>query len=270
MSFDTRERSADDGRPVELFTFARDYQTWRYTSADRDVTADSQIFLARAITRSEIEASGENARNSISITAPRDLEVAELYRVASPTLAVTCVVQQYHEGDGQIFTLWTGRILSVNFEGLTARISLEPALTSIRRVGLRRLYQRQCPHVLYSEACGANREAFRVDGSVDAVAGLVVSVPEADAQPDGAFAGGYIEWEIALGIAERRFITDHTGAALTLTAPPQGLAVGAAVKLYPGCDHTIATCAAKFSNTLNYGGFPYMPTKNPFGGDPIY
>jgi hypothetical protein len=55
-----------------------------------------------------------------------------------------------------------------------------------------------------------------------------------------------------------------------VAALPQGLAAGTTVTLFPGCDHTLATCSGKFSNTANYGGFPFMPTKNPFGGDPIY
>ncbi|MBK7804300.1 MAG: phage BR0599 family protein [Chloracidobacterium sp.] len=37
-----------------------------------------------------------------------------------------------------------------------------------------------------------------------------------------------------------------------------------------GCDHTLATCIAKFANGLNYGGMPYWPTKNPFDGTIIY
>jgi len=31
-----------------------------------------------------------------------------------------------------------------------------------------------------------------------------------------------------------------------------------------GCDHSVSTCAARFDNLANYGGFPFIPTKNPF------
>lgn len=270
MTFDARETSADAGRPVELYTFGRDYQRWRYTSADRTVVADSQTFTARTITRSAIDVSAEKARSGIKITGPRDLEVAELFRVSPPTLAITCIVQQYHDGDGALATIWTGRIAGVEFAGPAALITCEPTFTALRRIGLRRLYQRQCPHVLYGQACRVNREAFRTDGLVESVAGLVVNVAAADGQPDGTFAGGYLEWDVALGIPERRFILDHTGAGLTVSSLPYGLVGGTAVRLYPGCDHTLDTCTDKFSNTPNYGGFPYFPTKNPFGGDPIF
>lgn len=270
MAFDTVERSTDQARPVEIFTFARDFQRWRYTSADRDVISGGQTFLARSITRSDIESSAEKARAGLRLSVPRDLEVADLYRISPPTMAVTCLVQQYHQGDGEVATIWSGRILAVQFAGIAAEITLEPFYTSIRRVGLRRTYQRQCQHVLYGTACQVNREAVRTDGVVDSIAGAVVNVPAASSLAAGWFAGGYIEYLVAGGVPERRFITDHTGAALTCSVSPAGLVGGASVKIYPGCDHTIATCNSKFSNAVNYGGQPYFTKKNPFGGDPIY
>src|SRR3546814_2715916 len=42
---------------------------------------------------------------------------------------------------------------------------------------------------------------------------------------------------------------------------------GTAISLYPGCDHRRMTCKDKFNNILNYGGFDWIPTKNPMGGD---
>lgn len=270
MTFDARENSADQGRPVEIYTFARDYQQWRYTSADRDVVVDSAVYVAKAISRGEIEATSEMARSGVTLTVPRDLEVADLYRVAPPTLGITLTIRQYHEGDGEVAVIWAGRILSVEWSGLTAAIQCEPVATSLRRVGLRRPFQRQCPHVLYGAACGVNRSAHRVDGAIESVTATTVSVPDALTSPAGHFAGGYLEWDVALGIPERRFILGHTGATLELNGSTYGLQGGQAVRLFPGCDHTMATCAGKFSNSANYGGFPHIPTKNPFGGDPVY
>jgi uncharacterized phage protein (TIGR02218 family) len=270
MTFDAVEKSVQGGRPVEIYTFARDFQRWRYTSADRTVTVSGQPYLPRAIARSDIEANAEKARSALRVTVPRDLEVADLYRVTPPTLPVTLVIQKYHFGDGELASIWAGRILGVKFSGIAAEITLEPTFTSIRRTGLRRIYQRQCPHVLYGNECGVNREAYRTDGTVDSIAGLVLTIPAASALATGWFAGGYVEFLVDGGIAERSFITDHSGAAVTLSSTPYGLTSGATVKLYPGCNHTIATCNSKFNNALNYGGMPYFTQKNPFGGDPVY
>lgn len=270
MTYDTVERSVQGGRPVELYTFARDTATWRYTSADRDVTVSSQTYLSRPISRSDIESTSEKARLGIRVRAPRTLEVADLYRVSPPTQAVTLVLQQYHEGDGQVATIWTGRILAVDFSGPAAEISLEPVYTSIRRIGLRRLYQRQCPHVLYGSSCKVARESFRSDGTVTAISGTSITVPAVSALAAGWFAGGYVEFIAEGGVAERRFILDSSGATIALASSAYGLSVGAEVKLYPGCDHSIATCASKFSNAANFGGFPFFPQKNPFNGQPVF
>ena len=57
---------------------------------------------------------------------------------------------------------------------------------------------------------------------------------------------------------------------LTLSRAVPGLLTGAAITLYPGCDHTRATCAAKFANLDNFGGFPWIPTRNPFDGGSLF
>ena len=54
-----------------------------------------------------------------------------------------------------------------------------------------------------------------------------------------------------------------------LLAVLPGLAVGVAFEAFAGCDRTFATCQSKFGNSLNFGGFPWIPAKNPFAGDSI-
>jgi uncharacterized phage protein (TIGR02218 family) len=272
MTFEFFERSADKGRPVELYTFTRDYQVWRFTSADRDIILSGATFKSTAIQRSAIESSAEMARNNLTVTVPRDNPVADLYRIFSPTLTLNLVLEQYHHNDpdGEVNVIWSGRITTVDFLGIEASITCEPIVTSVKRVGLRRAFLRQCPHVLYDNGCKVNRETHRVDGSANSITGLVVQVSEASGFDDGHFAGGYIEYEVALGIPERRWITDHTGDQLTLSVRPNGMVVNQSVKLYPGCIHTPEVCSEKFDNILNYGGFPYFALKNPMGGDPIF
>jgi uncharacterized phage protein (TIGR02218 family) len=50
------------------------------------------------------------------------------------------------------------------------------------------------------------------------------------------------------------------GASLALMYPlPAAPAAGDAFTVYSGCDHTPATCAAKFGNLARLRGFPYVP-----------
>jgi len=38
---------------------------------------------------------------------------------------------------------------------------------------------------------------------------------------------------------------------------------------YAGCSHAVGMCLNKFNNIINFGGQRYLPTKNPYTGDPI-
>lgn len=55
-------------------------------------------------------------------------------------------------------------------------------------------------------------------------------------------------------------VLDADGAWLTLDRPlAAGTAPGVALELRQGCDHTLATCSARFDNAPNFRGEPYLP-----------
>ena len=56
---------------------------------------------------------------------------------------------------------------------------------------------------------------------------------------------------------------EQYGSGLTLIYPAP-LTPGETVSLYPGCDHTLQTCHGRFNNAENFGGFPWIPRRNPF------
>lgn len=271
MTYDARERSRIDGRPVELYTYARGTSLQRFTSADRDQVVGGDTYAAHVIRRNNIEQGSEMNRSALKLTVPRDFPIAELYRVAPPTDVVAVTLRRFHAGDGELATLWTGRVVNVAWsdDGAQATITHEPIYTSLRRTGLRRVYGRFCPHVLYGPACRVNPAAFVVPGTVTEVGPATVKAAAWAAYPAGHFDGGFIEWAQAGGI-ERRFIVAHNGDTLTLDRRALGLEVGAVAPAYPGCEHTLAVCRDKFDNVPNYGGQPFIPQKNPFSGDPVY
>jgi uncharacterized phage protein (TIGR02218 family) len=271
MTYDATEISASLGRPVDIFTFARGPQEWRYTSADRDVTVSAQVYTAVPIIRPSISQGGELNRSGLKLTVARDFPIAVLFRAGIPSETITLRIRQYHDGDGSVVVVWSGRVVNVSRVGELAEITCEPIYTSVRSTGLRRRYQKGCPHVLYGPACKVVAASFDLAGTVSAVSGLTVTATAFGTQPDGYWEGGYIEWSPSAGIFERRFIDGHTGTSVTLMTQPLGLAVSTAITIYPGCDHTLgAGGCTKFSNTLNYGGTPDIPEKNPYGSDPIY
>lgn len=264
MTYDAREKSMQSGEPIEMYHFANNMNTWRYTSAASAITYGGNTYAPALIKRGAIDFTTEKGRNNLKLTTARDFAIADLFRIMPPTDVVTINVYRAHAGETTGAVIWSGRVLNCEWSDSTASLVCEPVSSSLQRVGLRRMYQRQCPHVLYGTACGVNKASFDLSALLTYVNGLTLSSPQFTSAPSGYFAGGYLEFG-----SEKRFITSHTGADITLNIPLYGLQAGDTVTVYAGCDHSLATCASKFSNTANYGGFPYIPRKNPFGSSII-
>lgn len=283
MTYAAHETSEQSGAPVELYLFTRNAVDGsdpcspvssstvlvRSTSAEVDIEHDSETWVSDVLSRSDLEESPELARVPISITTRRNNPVADLFRVSPPTDVIALTIFRLHRDDSpaEAVVLWMGRVLNCEWTGAQARLNCEPVSTSVRRTGLRRLYQKGCPHVLYGAGCKVDRTAHDIATTVTAIDGKVLSVA---ALLDRPYAGGYVQRETSSGVFEKRFIQAQDGLDLTLSLPFSGLDVSDAVTVFPGCDHTTATCNDVYSNLPNYGGMPFIPSKNPFGGDPVY
>lgn len=271
MTFETVEKTLQLGAPIELYRFSRGNVRWHYTSADTDQVYDGSTWTAIAMARTAMEANAGEMRSALKITLPRDNPVVDMYRVSPPSDVISIVVLRFHLGDNDPRTVWSGRVLNVEWRGVTASMSCEPASVSMNRNGLRRLYSRQCPHRLYGPACSVTRASYDVPAVVDAVSGATITCSEFAALPTGYLSGGIFEWENGLHTERRAILSHAAGGQITITHIISGIPVGANVIAAPGCDHTTgANGCGRFNNLVNFGGFPYIPTKNPHGGSPIY
>lgn len=106
-----------------------------------------------------------------------------------------------------------------------------------------------------------------IAGTIDELDGLQVTIPELAGIP--GMVGGFITWGAPGGITERRTIRSRTMNTLTLDYGATSLAEGLAVQVYDGCAHDWSACEDK-ENTVNYGGVPYKPVKNPMSGNPVW
>lgn len=267
MTFESRELSDELGAPIELFEFRYGPERLYYTSAERPVTLLSRVWTPVPVGRTEIEETSEMSRQAVTLTLPAQSDIANLFRVAPPSEVVEVLIRGVHltdESEG-IASVWVGRVLNCKYDGARAELSCESIRTSIRRQGLRRPYQRSCPHVLYGLRCAVPRATHRLEDQVTFVSGATLIVPDVALQPDGYYAGGEVEWERGAGRYERRMIRIHISDTLVLTHPIQGLTGATTIAILPGCAHEPGDCANKFGNLPNYGGWP-IPQRNPFGG----
>lgn len=264
MTYIAKESSIAGAAPVELYRFALGGAVWTVTSAGFAVVYQSEAYQPAVLRRSAVEQSPEFARNGIDLDCARDFAVAQLFAAARPNGVVSLTVFRNHLDDAEYITWWKGRVASVMFAGSSAKIRCESIFTALKRPGLRAHYQTGCRHALFDAGCALNNEAFKVAGTVGSVSDLSVTSAAFLSQASGWLAGGYLR---VAGVP--RMIRSHAGDTVVLSAPLPGLAPGVAFEAYAGCDRTLATCNVKFGNAVNYGGFPWIPVKNPFAGDAI-
>lgn len=269
MSFDAIERSLSDGAPLRLYRFQRGVQTWCYSSGEQPVAhlGRAYVALAGGIADDGIRQTGQGSADVLQITAPADLEVAQLYRGLPPSADVSVTVFGLHVGVADYVVLWSGSVRSVKWPSVDrCRISCGTLAASLESTGLRLSWERGCPHALYTPACGVNAAAWRVASSVQSMNGAQIANGALAAYPDGYFTGGYVEWDLPGGERDQRGVERHSSSSLWLLGGTAGLVLGTALRIYPGCAQTTTSCKA-FDNLANYGGIPQLAGRSPFDGN---
>lgn len=264
MTYDATEKSIYSGSPVELYLFDRaGVVFWSYTSADTAQVYGGKTYSSIPIQRSKIEQSQDIQRSALTLSMPSDTPLLDPYISAPPTDIINLTVRRFHESDGEVAVIWSGRLVNVEFNGYTAEIRCESVLSSLLRPVGRRLYQVNCPHVLYGDQCGVNAASFQIRTTLTGVSGLTITSPDFGVFADGHFTGGVVDFTEG-GLITKRFVDGHTGNVLTLNLALTGAYVGATVDAFPGCNRTTDHCNGKFGNLPNYGGQPFYPGANPF------
>lgn len=257
---------------TELYRFSEQASAkiWTFTDGNEAVTYGGEKYVPASIGRSEAQVKNEIAKANIDVELSLNNEVAMRWLSDNGEKIVTLTIFERDKG-GVFNVVWKGRLSSIAPGMTNITLKMESIFTSLRRPGLRARYQRACRHPLYGKGCYLNPEDYDVPGSVTAVTKKTFTVAAAATKPDGYFTGGMLR--AADGTLS--YVIEHVGNKVTLQRLSYSLSqeiesgLPFDVKLYPGCDHTRATCKAKFDNLLNYGGFDFIPQKNPMGGSSI-
>lgn len=272
MSFSAYESSRQRGTPATLYFFRWGSATnayFAYTDAEQIVSHMGIEYRPVPITRGEIVASGTLDKSALELRMPVSLELPEMFLAYPPSRVVTCTIRQGHlnDPDLEFLVVWAGRIVNSKREDNEAILTGEPVSTSMRRTGLRRHYQYSCPHVLYGSHCRANEAAATISAVVATVGPASVTMPSdwATFEDRDNFIGGMVRW-LFQGNPEIRTILRIDDAKLTLelSGITRGLSPGANVDVIRGCDRQMSGCNMH-NNIQNFGGFPWIPKKNPIG-----
>jgi len=268
MSFNDFETSLASARPIRLYDFSCGALHWLYATADRDIEHRQNRYRACAISDDGIRQTGQASADMFHVSAPADIDVAQLYRQGRPSSKVSLTVRDLHHDDNESLVVWIGAVSDVKWPAQhNCVISCDP-LGAKAKTGLHLCWQRTCPYTLYDQNCRVDPARHRETFRIAAMDGLVLQ--GTINRPDGWFAGGYVEWDRGSGVVEQRGIMRHVHNSLTLIGGTAGLSVAQTVSIYPGCDALIQTCQDKFNNSINCGAITNLPGKSPFDGDPIY
>ena len=265
---------------------SEDYEerlVWNYTNAPYPIVFNNETYQPAAISHSEVESKQDVARADIDITLDLQNEAASRWLKDSVETIVGLTIWERDDvEDGEdTHVIWKGRLAGTKPRGAEIVLSFDSVFTSLQRPGLGARYQRMCRHFLYGRRCKVAKADFAVQGVPTSVDGMTLTIPEAAGFPDGYFAMGIIE----LPDGTSRLITGHSGATVVMmrgsvslsrlfTDQGYGMSYGMiygglTVMLYPGCPRDRQTCNDRFNNLENYGGFDWIPSRNPFNGSSI-
>lgn len=268
MSFDPIETSVEGGNVIELYEFRKGPEVFRFTSFNRDVTYGGNSWEAIPISRDNVQKSIEGSINELKIRMPLDNEIANQYIRNVPGKRIECAVYRGHFDDPAAETLivFEGFIAQAEFDGdLQATLTLSPFTNVFKRSGPRFNYQGLCNNILYDGGCKVVRGLFVYTGIVSAVDETfrTITVNGISGQGAGWSEGGFVAFPSG-GNDDQRLVLEQAGDVLTLLVNFSEDVLNQNVDVFAGCAHDVDTCEAKFNNLINYGGFPYVPSKNPY------
>jgi len=236
-----------------------------FTTFDRDLTVSGVTYKADgAFTPSALESTSGLATDNLEITGilnsdditQSDIE-AGLYDHARIDI-YACNWADLTQGVIQLRRGWLGEIASLGGSYSAEIRGLHDLLQ--RPVGA--YYTPECRYDLGDSGCTIDVAALTVTGSVTDVTDSATFTDTSRSEADGLFNYGKLIWTGGANAGSSMEVKNWDGLGLifTLWLPMANpIQVGDTYSVYPGCDKRFSTCQTKFSNAVNFGGFPYVP-----------
>ena len=165
------------------------------------------------------------------------------------------------------FVMFSGRVGMISYteDGFAVEVQDDlRVLSSSSTVA----YTQYCRHVLGDSLCTINTTLNRKDGVVDLVLTdrLKFKVTIDDNPADGNSTDGRITFTTGLNNGIEADVKIHEvngdpliGTSVEMWLPtPYPISAGDTFRIKQGCDKTSDTCKNKFSNFVNFGGFPFI------------
>lgn len=284
MTYLAKETSVEDSQPVELYLFTNSESEFTYTSGQEDVVHLGKTYVPRPISRTTPEIQAQQTDRNLVVRLPLNDAFVQRYVTTLPASPDNLTIFRLHSTDGgapEVVTFFVGQVVNAAITGNEAKVNVVSTGKILGNQLTRQTFRNLCNHILYDARCAVDDSQFKMLVTVTAIStdGLTITVSggtntildtglQLSAQIVATadfFNGGFFR---RAGIEHRMILTtvDNGGdsADFTVLLPFETLGAGTVMELFAGCDHQLPTCTAKFTNTPRYGGFPFVPGRNPF------
>ena len=237
----------------------------------------SQEFESVQVNHGEINMSSDFERQSFTVDLPYDSTYLNELIVVMSSIGISVAIIRVAGGDlsssstidfdEDCFVVQSGELEDFGISGDAIRLNCVPKPLHNALALPRLWFSRSCQHALYGPACRLSAATFVETGTLTPIDDRLRTVSVAGVS--AALAADYFTSGTMVHTASGEefsilvCVVTGTTAALTLAHYSEQFSASDAVALYPGCRHTIGDCTDKFSNTINFGGFPKIPNRNP-------
>ncbi len=267
MSYAGFETAGETGNPLELYLFTLSGVPYALNNGEVTWTFNAQDYDPEFVRRGAIKNEADKSGSQLEINISSDHDFAQLFIGVVPGERATVEVFQVHRTDTPGFEtkqIFEGTVATVAFhdDGKQAKIICRPLTSAGERPIPRRTYQGLCNHILFDSRCGLLEAAFTETGPVTVVSGRFVTITGLTnvGGGDDYWEAGYIRFG-----DERRLIVAQAANVFKLNIEFRDSPLLQTVSVIPGCKlRRVTDCATKFNNVLRFGGFSYVPLKNPF------
>ena len=261
MTFEAHETSLETGGRTELYLLALGTSIYRmHDTHEEIINISGDDYFKVSVSRGKI-ATGEE---HLTITLPGDHAFTRQFISIAPGQQGTLTIFSYHwADDSDVQVIYKGIVRSVAFTQDMSRsqLSVVPISAAFDKEIPQRTYQSACNNVLYDADCKVSSASFKHNGLITSVAGNVITVQNLlSTKGDGWATAGFASY----GVLDYRLVSIQSGDDCTLSLPFYAEVLSETLDVYAGCARRIDICNSKFSNRINFGGCPYVPTKNFF------
>lgn len=263
MTFDSNMQAVEQSAIPELYDITAGGYVYRYTSYKIDQSFLGHLYRAAGIKRSAFTVDQELGSAKVSVSAYMSDPLSSYIGTTPLPSTKVDIYRAVAESMSDYALLFSGVVQRVSGSNkiITAEC-IQAAKLQSRLPNI--INQSYCNWQVFDCDCGLDDSSWAVGATVSEIisgagSGYRIYSPTFALFADGWFTQGKVYFD-----GDFRFVTNHTGNALTLHVPfGAGFGVGSSVTAYPGCDGSPSTCLNKFNRRTHHCSMPYIPSHNP-------